>query len=542
MSPTTPATAVGTAEPRAPVLRRRERPQVDEGPAGAPLLGADYLVVALLVVAAGALRLGGLGPSSLWLDDAWLALSSRAGGLDEVVMVGATAPGFAALLAGVLAVAGFSEIGAQALPFAFGVAAAPGLYLVARRMGLARPAAIAGAALMVSAPLHILYSGRVKPFTADALGAMVVLLAGWRVVERPQVGRRWAWLGAASVVATVVSAAAAATIAGAYLAGLPAAATARHRRLGPALAATGGFAVFALAWWAAVFRHASTPALRAYWADHYVDVGTGPVNAGGDLLRGLAGVTRGLAALPPALGWLVVVVAAAVVVARRPRLAVLLLAPLAVAVVLATLELAPLGGGRTDIHLYPALALLVAVAVQLAASRALRPSVHANTDAAPRPPARPLAGTGAVAALVGVLAIGAAPSPAYPAEDVRPLVAAVENLARPDDGIVVYSASRWAYALYAGRPVELRRDRRSANGFDVTIDDERVTVLEAHRDAPAGHAPAVDRLAADHDRLWLVTSHGGADVAVIEEMLRDRGYTAATTQHRPGAALALWSR
>ena len=516
-------TAVGTVDPPAPVHGRRERPRFEDGRAAPPLARADVVVVAVLLAAGAALRAGALGPSSLWLDDAWLALAGRASGLQEVAMVGATAPGFAALLAGLLAVAGFSEVVAQALPFALGVAAAPALYLVARRMGLARPAAIAGAALLVSAPLHIVYSGRVKPFTADAVGATLVLLAGWRVVERPGCGRRWAWLGVASVIATVVSAAAVATIAGAYLAGLVAAAL--GRRLRPALAATGGFALFAAVWWAAVIRHASTPALRAYWDDHYVDLGAGPVSAAGDLLAGLSGLARGFAALPPALAWTLLVVAAGVVVARRPRLALLLVGPPLAATVLATMELAPLGGGRTDIHLYPALALLVAVAVHLTAARAPRP-----------------VGAGAVAVLVAVLAIGVTPAPPYPAEDVAPLVAAVEDLARPDDGIMVYSASRWAYALYTEHPVDLRRDRRSANGFDVTIGDERVAVLEPHRDAPAGHAPAIDRLAADHDRLWLVTSHAGADVAVIEEMLRDRGYTATATQQRPGAGLTLWSR
>jgi hypothetical protein len=108
--------------------------------------------------------------------------------------------------------------------------------------------------------------------------------------------------------------------------------------------------------------------------------------------------------------------------------------------------------------------------------------------------------------------------------------------------IAVYSASRWAYALYSAAPVDLTLDPTSANGFAVTVDDERVEVLGPHRDDPLHHAPAIDELATGHDRIWLISSHVSADLALIEQLLADSGFAATSTETRPGAALTLWSR
>ena len=489
-------------------------------------MGLDVVVAVTLVVAGAGLRAAQLGPSSLWLDDAWLALVSRADGLGEVVTVGVTAPGFAAALAVVFGVVGPSSVAAQALPFAFGVAAAPLLYLVARRLGFGRGAALVGAALVLASPVHVAYSGRVKPFTTDAVLAVVVLFSGWRVVERPDEGRRWGWLALVAMGSVMVSAAVATSVAAAYLAGMVAAARgARPRHLRPVLASVAAFTGFALVWWWAVIRPASTSSLRAYWSDHYIDVATGPGETVTDLAAAVTNVVEGLSALPVVVFGSLLALAAVSVVVRRPLLAVLLLGPVSVSVVLAVFEIAPLGGGRTDIHLYPSLALLIALGVHLIGTR--------------------MSTVGAWAVPTVVLALVAATvraAPPYPAEDLRPLVAMVEADARADDLILVYSASRWAYALYTSASVDLRRDRNSPNGFAVDIQDPRVEVLEPHRQDPDRYGPILDRLAERNTRLWLAASHLGADVPVIERMLRDRGYETVRTESRPGATLTLWMR
>ncbi len=132
--------------------------------------------------------------------------------------------------------------------------------------------------------------------------------------------------------------------------------------------------------------------------------------------------------------------------------------------------------------------------------------------------------------------------PPYPEEDLRPLVAMVEAQAQADDAIAVYSASRWAHALYTGAPVELRADPTSANGFAATVADPRVRVLGPHRDDPSGYEPEIEAITADHDRVWLLSSHTRADVEVVGQLLAERGYVAGPTETRPGAALTLWVR
>jgi 4-amino-4-deoxy-L-arabinose transferase-like glycosyltransferase len=483
------------------------------------------LVVAVLAAAGALMRVGPLGPSSLWLDDAWLALAGKADGVEELVTVGVTAPGLSAALAGMFSLFGFSSLASQALPFLLGVAAAPVLYLVARRLGLRRGAALVGAAVVLTAPVHVVYSGRVKPFTTDAVLAVAVLFCGWRVVQHPQDRRRWTLLALVAAGSVMVSAAVATSVAGAYLAGLVAAALRRPRRLAPLLPSLFGFAGFALVWWWVVIRPASTPGLRAYWADRYLDLGAGPASVGADLTTATGNVLDGLSGLPVAVGAVAVALAAGVVVARRPLLAVLLLTPLGVSIALAALQLAPFGGGRTDIHLYPSLALLVALALHLA------------LDALDRPPA--WAWVAPAAALV-LVAVPARPAPAYPREDLRPLVEIVEASARPDDAIAVYSASRWAHALYTSAPVDLRPDRDSANGFSVTVDDARVRVLGPHREVPSRYEPEVKAIAAGHERVWLLSSHVREDFTVLEQALSDQGYVGTRTERRPGAGLTLW--
>jgi len=483
------------------------------------LAGADGAVVLALTIAGLLLRVPQLGPSSLWLDDAWLALAGRAESLGELVSTGVTAPGFAAGIAAAIRLGGSAPVVAQLLPMVLGVAAPPALYLLARRLPLgAGPSALAGV-LVLAAPVHVVYSARVKPFSADAVLVVLVLLAGWRVVERPADARRWGWLALAGAASVVVSAAVAPAVAGAGLAGAVAAARHRPRRLAPALWSAGALAGFAALWWWAVVGPASTPSLRAYWAGSYV-------GSGAELGSALTRLSEGFSGLPAAGVLALAAVSTVVVALRRPLLAVLLVTPVAVGVGLAVLELAPLGGGRTDVHLYPVLALVIAAGVGEGARWWGRPAA---------------AGVGAAVLAVAVAAT-VRPPPPYPAEDVRPLVEVVEASARPGDAIAVYSATRWAYALYTSAPVDLRRDATSPNGFAVVVGDPRVRVLGPHRQVPSRYGPEVAALADGHDRVWVVSSHARDDLAVLDRHFGDRGFELARAEERPGARLVLWAR
>ena len=146
-------------------------------------------------------------------------------------------------------------------------------------------------------------------------------------------------------------------------------------------------------------------------------------------------------------------------------------------------------------------------------------------------------------ALFGVAAVGSGLGPSgYPEEDLRPLVADLSERRQPDDRILVYEASRWAYALYAPTGMIPFEDPEEPIGFDILIQDSAVTVLGFHRFDPEGYAPEVAAGVGDADRVWLIVSHYRDDAAAIDRELIANGYTLEERHDRPGAYLARWTR
>ena len=131
------------------------------------------------------LRVGGLGPTSLWRDDAWQALVARTDSWSDIVRIGQTPPGFSLLLWLWLTLTGLSSLAAQALPFVAGVAAAPFVYLLAARAGFGTAGAVSAGVGLAASPLHVVYSTRVKPFTLDSDISMLLTLLGIRVLDEP---------------------------------------------------------------------------------------------------------------------------------------------------------------------------------------------------------------------------------------------------------------------------------------------------------------------------------------------------------------------
>jgi hypothetical protein len=472
------------------------------------------------------LRAGGLDPRSLWLDDAWVALVHRAEGLDELRLIGASAPGFVLALGAWLEVVGFSEAAAQALPLAAGVVAPAAGFLLARRLAWHRPAALVAALVLAAAPQAVDHAVRVKQYTVESLLAIGLLALAAHLLAEPGRARRWAALVVVGGAATAVSAFLGLYVGAGVAAGLVAARRRRDRgaaRLG--LVAGAAYALAAGAWYALVLAPVIPAALSEFWRDHFVVVDDGLRPALDDLGRAATGVAEGLSALPVAVVLGAVALGLAAVALQRLELAVLLAAPTAAAVVLAALERAPLGGGRTDIYLYPGLALAVAGGVERlggVAPRALGP---------------------AAAAVVAVAVVAtAAPATPYPVEDVAPLVAVVDRRAAPGDAVLVYPATAWAHALYTDGAVDLARDASSAWGFAPRFADPATYVLPPGRSDPSAYAPTVARVAAAHDRVWLVASHWAGDYAALQAQLADAGFRQVEVLARQGAELGRWQR
>lgn len=474
------------------------------------------LVVTALTLLGAWLRRAELAPSSLWLDDAAPALSARAESLHEVLVTGMTAPGFALALRGVFEVAGFGALTAQALPWALGVLGAPLAWWAGRRAGL-RSGALVAAAVVLTAPMHLTYSTRVKPYTLDLVLCLLLLAAAFVVLRDPRRGRPWLVLGGVAAVAPFLSFNVAPTVVAAFAATLLAALQVRTLPR-EAIAAVGGAGAAGLAVFGLLVRPASTPGLEDIWSPFFLPRSSAwPVEFWERLTR----VADGLLPLPDALGAaLLLAVAVAVVVRQGWVVGVLLLGPLAVTAVLATAQVMPLGGGRTDIQLYAGLALAAGVALDGAGLRSL-----------------------AVPAVVTAVLVALAPPPApYPVQDVRPLVELLERERQDDDGVLVYSATRWAYGIYTAGPVEVVQTSTQANNFAPVPTDPRVHVLDAHRADPQGQRPDVTGFACDYARVWLLVSHATADVEVARQTLGELGFAPVRQDDRPGAVLQLWER
>jgi hypothetical protein len=495
----------------------------------------SWLLDGLLLLAVTALavwlRLEPLGPSSLWLDDAWVAVAHRVDTLAELRAVGVSAPGFVVLLRAWLLLVGYSETAAQLLPFVAGVAAPGLLYLVVvRRLGWDRLAGLAGAALLTVSPMAVEYAARVKQYTLETVLAIGVFALTVWLLDDVRDRRRWAALVGLGLLATTVSVFVAPYVAAAVAAGLLLAARRRDvLALRRGLVAGATYGLVALVWYLVALRPMVAPALQEFWSDGYLDAASG-AGVASRVIEILGRVLEGLSPLPvPVTGGLLVLALVGLAL-RAPVWAFAAATPTVVAVVLAALELAPLGGGRTDIYLYPSYALLMAGGLDAL----VRPRPSRRTSRASRALV-PLAVTGA-------LLVTAEPAGSYPRSDVRPLATELTEQ-REDEALLVYPATVWAYALYTDDEIALQDDPASSWGFSPRFADDATYVLPPGRDDPGAYLPTVERLLDDEvTDLWLLASHWRDDYAALQEQLSDVGFERVAETRRDGAELTRWER
>jgi hypothetical protein len=497
-----------TVDERAP----ESEPSSPEPPFGEPPSGERHrdrvtvldVVVALAVAAAAAwLRRRQLGPPSLWTDDAWPALVTKVS-WSNVPVVGLTAPGFAAILKVWLHVTGFSETKAQSVAFTFGIAGPALVWLVCVARGLGRPAAALATAILVTAPASVVYSARVKQYTLDAVIVIVLLWFAWRLIDAPQERRRWLAFTIAAIVATALSSAIVPVVCGGYLAALLSARRAGRANVVVAAKHLVVYAVFGAVWWVTMLRPRLGTPLHDYWRAFYFQT-----DSPSDFLRSVAHTpTRfdhGFADVPSLLVPVLVVAAGVLAWKARRELAVLLITPLLVAAVLALLQLAPLGTGRTDLYLYPVVAVLLAVGASELMRRVKLPGLLV------------------VVVLIAAMVASANTPSAYPQEDMKTAVSALVARAAPGDAIMVYYGGRYAFALYAPYPVSVYATTSQTDGFDVQIHRPHVILLPSYTDRSLYRA-AVKRLLAHENRVWFIGTHGHRDVPVIERALLAAGF------------------
>jgi hypothetical protein len=470
-------------------------------------------ILAGLVVAAVALRVPGLGPPSLWFDDAWVALVDRVDGIDQILRIGVTAPGFSLALKGIFQTFGFSEVSAQSFPFIAGVAGVPLLYVVGRRAGLRIPSATAMAALVAFAPFHITYSTRVKHFTVDFVLVTVLLWLALVVIDRPD-RRRKVWLLLGAVATTLFSAATISAVAAIVsAAAIPDIREKRWRELLFPLA----YAVFAGGLAAAFRASVVSDDLVQYWAQGTSD---GPTDAVVAIVRFLAYWTGGLAGPRTAATVVIVFAILAAGLIRAPLEKVALLwGPLTVAVVASFLDV-PLGAGRTDLYLYPPTVLALGYSVQrLLGER------------------RPWVLSAAAFAVAAIVVLPVRPA-TYHVHDTSPLIDELATIVGPGDRIVVGTPQYYPLWLYGPWPVTVRPDRRSQTGWTV---ESELTVHAVPWVADA-HA-IVDAVPSDLGEgsvHVLLSPEVPGQYAFVREELLTRGYQRVALRRYQGSVLATY--
>jgi hypothetical protein len=424
--------------------------------------------VLALVALGAATRAHGFTSLDLWFDDAWAAMPARVGVHAAAHMV-LTAPGYGLVLRSWIRVDPATTWWAQLPAFILGLAAIPSVYALVRWMKNPRWLAFAAATVVTVSPLAVQYATRVKEYPFDLLAACLLLALAERARRAPGVGTLAA-LGVASAVTFFTSAGVAPVLVGVWVAVLLA--IARRRELRGVLATWLGIAVVAvLAVWL-VFLRTLPAVLSRNWRRRgfLVDYRSLPLAERsvslifGGFLHALFAypvpVTyfRGTAGLhaPGALAVGLVVVCVAIgvpVVAswrgRAPTAELAGAVTLLVAVLLAVADRVPLGDGRTDEVLYPALLVCLAAAVRPIAERVARAVRGRGSRTA-------IAWSLAVVLLAATGAFGASHRAVYPTLSLRDVAARLHQLEGARDVVFVDTFNSFGWCYYGLSPCAVK--------------------------------------------------------------------------------------
>jgi hypothetical protein len=437
-----------------------------------------------------------------WLDEAWVAVSTRAplGHLSRVTS--ATPIGWTFLLR---LVPGSGQQDQRLLPLLFAgltVLAAYGFGRTLRLLPVITGLLAAGAALLVPT---MLVRDDLKEYTADAFVTMLALALMSRL--EGQWSRRRLVTLCGMLVASAFISHIALFLAAAGLPCLVATQLARRRwvALTDAAVATGATAALLGAIFLVFDRGTQTPALRTYWnayflphtfaaATRYIRVRIHqllPYFGIGHVSVLVALVILGLAVLAWQGRW--------ATAAMLPTIALGL-------VVLSALHKYPLLDERTSTFLITAALVVSAIGVAGLVTAIAR-RVHLAVGTA-------VAAAAAIAYILTVLPfVGAHP---IPLEDARDQVIYVAAHAGPEDVVLVSLGASYGYGYYA--PARPQFIKSSGVGFSVTYPaSNRSVVLDNRRpiDVRSGMARALALLAGHPAaRLWLVMSHVAASEQV----------------------------
>ncbi len=375
---------------------------------------------------------------------------------------------------------------AQLLPFLVGLCGILAIYLLVRYWGLARWLALSAAFVVAVSPIAAQYSTHVKEYSADFLLACLILWRG-EAARRSPTDRTLILLGLSSGVAVLISGAVVPVIVGSWAAVFLCHLSDRDvvRRI--AAGCVGMVAFLGVAY--LVFFRTLSGVLHRFWAnggaflDHsslhalwdsfgyalsVITVGVF-APAGHTDLYGGAHWTAGRIFLPAAL-LVIVLLLGSTAGGRAAPPGLTLLAAVAASFIGAI----PLGTGRTDEVLYPAVILLAALGVHQIVQQSAVWIARLRTGR--------VIGPALLALAVGLFALLSLNSYSvrhpngYPIINVRQLATIMKEHRQAGDWVLVDPYTRYDWTLYEAAQVHVVFGQSWGAGFTVTSDQPNVFV------------------------------------------------------------------
>jgi hypothetical protein len=483
------------------------------------------LILALILLVGAAVRVTGWTGGGLFFDDAWVALPARVP-FGTATHMWLSAPGFTLVQREWDLLWPGNMHWVVALPLITGILAPAAAFWLGRILRFPDWIALTMAAFIAVEPCAIQYSVAVKSFEFEVI-ACVGLLALGELARRNRTTRSLVTLMIASIGAVFVDSALSIVVIGVWLAlALVAVLDERNRTVTLFNGAVTGLVLLPVMFGveqgippydASTFRYLGTLVGPPYTAENLFTVF---VKSGGGLAHGMFGTPIPYVLLPripdTVLGAFVVAVtvceiallvvlglpAVMACVRRRsgdPALRVLpSLFVVLVAIFAFLIGKVPLGDGRTDLLIVPAITVLLASGLQrLAAFIRRRISGGALTR---------LGVTAAAVAGVGACLLAWDLRSWYPTQDLTGLDRQIVRQMHPNDVFVVTFRNSYTWAYDQLTPFRVHfsatSDQSLGIGYWVTFDSSHV--LEQESPATAGMIPGLANLPPDHHRLWLI--------------------------------------
>ena len=406
------------------------------------------------------LRLASFTHAGLFQDDAWVALTGRVP-LGTAARMAGTSPGFILGLHPYFAATATSARWSELPAFVIAMIGIAMTFPIVRRVTNSAVSGAVATIIVALSPVAIATSTHVKPYTLDYLDGLVIVGLGYAALIDVHPRRSWQLLGA-SLVTLLLSASILPVVVGVWMViALDIAVGQRRsdRRIVPAALSAVGVATLALT----VYGNLPT-VLHRYWVEDLLTpapLSTLPHRAS-TTVRGL--VTGLLPTTTKISGDVLLVTVVAVVLLscglleiRRSRAVQVTTAVVLTAVACSVLGRIPLGTGRTDMAIYPAL-ILIALAGGARLSRALLVRW---------PSGRIVVASLVIAGLVAAGAVAIAQQRPYPATNLGTLVPALSSCGARPPLVVVDAYTRYPWALTESPRFTLEFSSGYGAGFTV---------------------------------------------------------------------------